>query len=141
MRVTGIQTKASKGLPMVSRASVLLIEKVGLEGNYHSGGSRQVSLVASESLEALSPLEGTGLCLEKYAANLITEALDYGRLRPGDRLLAGDAVLELTEVGKPCHFECALFQQKSLCPLTTMSAFAIVVAGGQVKVGDLLRVE
>lgn len=141
MRVTGIQTKASKGLPMVSRASVLLIEHMGLEGNYHSGGSRQVSLVASEALEALSPLEGTGLCLEKYAANLITEALDYSRLEPGDRLLAGDAVLELTEVGKPCHFECTLFKQKSVCPLTTMSAFAIVVDGGQVKVGDLLRVE
>lgn len=140
MRVTGIQTKASKGLPMVSREAVLLIENTGLEGNYHSGGSRQVSLVASEALEALSPLEGAGLCLEKYAANLITEALDYVLLRPGDRLLAGDAVLELTEVGKPCHFECALFQQKSVCPLTAMSAFAIVIKGGKLQVGDSMRV-
>ena len=141
MRVNGIQTKASKGLPMVSRESVMLIEHMGLEGNYHSGGSRQVSLVASEALEALSPLEGTGLCLEKYAANLITEDLDYSLLRPGDLLVAGEAVLELTEVGKPCHFECALFQKKSGCPLTTMSAFAVVVTGGLIQAGDLLRVE
>lgn len=141
MKVNGIQTKASKGLPMVSRESVMLIEHMGLEGNYHSGGSRQVSLVASEALEALSLLEGTGLCLEKYAANLITEDLDYSLLRPGDRLVAGGAVLELTEVGKPCHFECALFQQKSGCPLTTMSAFAVVVTGGLIQAGDLLRVE
>lgn len=141
MKVTGIQTKASKGLPMVSRDSVLLIEHIGLEGNYHSGGSRQVSLVASEALEVLSLLVGSGLCLEKYAANLVTKGLDYSLLQLGDRLLAGEAVLELTEVGKPCHFECALFQQKSVCPLTTMSAFAIVIAGGQIQVGDLLRVE
>jgi MOSC domain-containing protein YiiM len=126
---------------MVSRPSVLLIEKMGLEGNYHCGGSRQVSLVASEALEALSHLEGTGLCLEKYAANLITKDLDYSLLRPGDRLVAGSAVLELTEVGKPCHYECALFQQKSVCPLTTMSAFAVVVTGGRIQTGDLLRVE
>ena len=140
MRVTGIQTKASKGLPMVSRESVLLIENIGVEGNYHSGGSRQVSLVATEALEALSLLEGTGLCLEKYAANLITKDLDYSLVRPGDRLLAGDAVLELTEVGKPCHFECALFQQNSVCPLTAMSAFAVVVKGGKLQAGDSLRI-
>lgn len=141
MRVTGIQIKASKGLPMVQCEWADMVEGTGLEGNYHKGGPRQVSLVATEALKALSFLEGTGLCLEKYAANLITEDLDYSLLQPGDRLIAGDALLELTEVGKPCHFECTLFQTKNVCPLTTMSAFAVVVRSGKIQTGDALRAE
>ena len=141
VKVTGIQIKASKGQPMVRCDALGMVEGVGLEGNVHKGGTRQVSLMAAEASAALSRLEGTGLCLEKYAANLITEALDYSLLKPGDKLSAGSAVLELTEVGKPCHFECALFQQKRVCPLTTRSAFAVVISGGQIEVGDALRAE
>jgi len=139
VRLTGIQVKTAKGFPMARCDAALLIENQGLEENYHKGGPRQVSLMAEEAVESLSPLKGSGLCLEKFAANLMTKGLNYSRLKPGDRLTVGGALIEMTEVGKPCHFECDLFQQKSVCPLTTMSAFAIVIKSGQICVGDSIQ--
>lgn len=124
---------------MIRQASGMLIKGEGLEGNYHIGGTRQVSLMASEALNSLEPLKGAGLCLKKYAANLITTGLDYANLKPGDQLAVGEAVIELREVGKHCFFECVLFQQKSVCPLTTMSAFAEVIRSGQISIGDAVN--
>ena len=138
-RLSGIGVKAAKGMPMVCRDSARLIAGVGLEGDCHGGGRRQVSLVAGEALKAIEALEGIGLCLEKYAANLTTVGLNYHNLKPGNRLEIGKAVLELTEAGKPCNDACALFQQNSACPLTTKCAFAVVIEGGEIRIGDFIQ--
>lgn len=124
---------------MIQQASGMLIQGEGLEGNYHTGGTRQVSLMASEALNSLETLKGAGLCLKKFAANLITTGLNYEVLKPGDQLAVGEAVIELSEVGKHCFFECELFQQKSVCPLTTMSAFAEVIRSGRISIRDAIN--
>ena len=140
MALSGLQIQTAKGLPMLQREKGMLLEGVGLEGNYHTGGPRQVRLMASEALKSLESLKGSGLCLEKYAANLLTTGLDYSALKPGDWIAVGEAVLMLSEVGKHCFIECALFQQKSACPLTTMSAFAEVVRSGRIAIGDVIEI-
>ena len=137
--LSGIQIKTAKGLPMLQCKTGMLLEGVGLEGNYHTGGPRQVSLMAFEAHKSVESLKGAGLCLEKYAANLLTTGLDYSALKPGDRIAVGEALLMLSEVGKHCFVECVLFQQKSTCPLTTMSAFAEVVRSGRIVIGDVVE--
>ena len=134
--IIGLQIKSGKGLPMVRVPSVRCIQDQGLVGHYHQGGPRQVSLLAQEALEALSPCEGAGLCLQKYAANVITEGLDYTALKTGQRLSLGDCELELMEVGKACHMECVLFRDRKSCALTTLTAFARVIRSGSVQEGD-----
>ena len=134
--VISLQIKSGKGLPMVSVSTVRCIQDQGLVGHYHQGGPRQVSLLAREAVEVLSPYEGAGLCLQKYAANVITEGLDYTALNSGQRLSLGDCELELTEVGKACHVECRLFRDRKACALTTLTAFARVIRSGAVQEGD-----
>jgi MOSC domain-containing protein YiiM len=136
MRVTAIQTRSAKGTVLQQRDSDVLLQGEGLQEDYHRGGDRQVSLISEAALEALKMLDGSGLCPEKYAANLTLQGVGIGELHPGDVLRIGEGRLEITEVGKPCHDECHWFQDQSRCPLAVSAAFARVIEGGRIKVGD-----
>jgi MOSC domain-containing protein YiiM len=140
MELAGIQIRTAKGGPLKVLESGVLVAGQGIAGDWHQGGTRQVSLLGQEAVEALQKRETAGLCLAKYSANFLVHSVPFETLQAGDCLLIGEAKLELTEVGKPCHAECALFQQKTQCALTVMSGFARVLEGGEIQVGDSIRI-
>ena len=71
-----------------------------------------------------------------YRLSLYARSVDYrGRLRVG-----GEALLEISQIGKICHERCAIFYQAGDCVMPREGIFAVVLAGGPVKSGDSIAV-
>ena len=118
----------------------VLREGHGLVGDAHAGTHRQVSLLADESVDTMRA-EGMELRPGDFAENLTVCGLRLHSLSIGTRLRVGaTAVLEVTQIGKECHEECEIRAQTGRCVMPTDGVFASVVAGGEVKSGDVVEV-
>ncbi|MBI1380274.1 MAG: MOSC domain-containing protein [Planctomycetaceae bacterium] len=114
---------------------------LGLAGDYqrsphHGGPNRAVSLLAAEEIAALVadgvPARGPGA----FGENLVTEGLDPGALRPGDRLRIGPVVeLVLTDVRAPCSTLCSLDPRFPDLMLGRSGFLARVERGGPLEPG------
>jgi len=121
----------------------VLKDDFGLVGDAHAncGTHRQVSLLASESIDKMRAL-GLELKPGDFAENLITEGIDLRSLPVGTRMSVGErVVLEITQIGKECHTMCAIFQQVGKCIMPEEGVFTRVIRGGTVKAGDCIEVE
>ncbi len=94
------------GLPKLP-VSGGLISFLGIEGDRHAhpevhGGPRQAVLLVSS--EGIDELKGRGYPLfwGALGENLTTRGLDFRRLKVGQRLRAGGALLEITKARGPC---------------------------------------
>ena len=108
----------------------------GLEGDAHAGLSeREVSLLALESIEQANFEHGIKAGPGDFAENLTTQGIDLLSLPIGARLRAGEAVLEVVQIGKPPHVAHTYsFQGHSILP--TEGIFCRVIKGGRVRRGD-----
>lgn len=117
----------------------MLIEGIGLEGDAHAGFKhRQVSLIAMEDIRSMMtklPLLVPG----SFAENLTTEGFDLSMLKIGNRLRVGEALLEVSQIGKKCHAKCDIFKQSGECIMPQKGIFARVIKGGKVKTGDTVE--
>lgn len=117
-----------------------LIENWGLENDAHAGKwHRQVSLLgygAVEAFRARGAVVGDGV----FGENLLVDGIDFRALPAGAVLRCGEAVLELTQIGKECHSECEIRRQVGDCVMPREGAFAAVLRGGTVRVGDEMTV-
>ena len=50
------------------------------------------------------------------------------------------ALLEVTQIGKECHNDCAIKKAAGECVMPTEGLFAIVVREGAVRAGDSIRI-
>ena len=57
----------------------------------------------------------------------------------GTRFAIGDALLELTQIGKECHSHCEIYQRMGDCIMPREGVFTEVITGGHIKVGDTVR--
>ena len=64
-----------------------------------------------------------------------TKGIDLVSLPIGARLSIGDAILEITQIGKECHTRCAIFYQAGDCVMPREGIFARVLRGGEVIAG------
>lgn len=117
----------------------MLIQDIGLEGDAHAGFKhRQVSLIAMEDIRSMMtklPLLVPG----SFAENLTTEGFDLSMLKIGNRLRVGEALLEVSQIGKKCHAKCDIFKQSGECIMPQKGIFARVIKGGKVKTGDTVE--
>lgn len=111
---------------------VRLVAGHGIEGDAHAGDwHRQVSLLADEDIMTMR----TGaieISPGDFAENVTTRGIDLGALPVGTRLVLGDAVLEITQIGKECHHGCAIRQAVGDCVMPRKGVFARVLAGGEI---------
>lgn len=137
MRVTALNLKPSGGGPAEPRPSLTLIENYGIKGDGSAGNlTRQVSIFPAEWDGLREP---DGLCSRRFVANLVVAGFDPGALAPGQNLEIGGAVLAVERVGKDCYPDCPVHGRGSApCVLGRGCVFAMVVAGGSVRVGDEL---
>ena len=97
---------SSGGIPKRAIAEGF-IGALGIEGDSHShpgihGGTRKAVLLASaEVIEDLTA-RGYPLFPGALGENLTTRGIDVRRIRIGDRLRAGGALLEITQPRGPC---------------------------------------
>lgn len=141
-RVISVNVSKDKGEKKHNIEQCLLIKDMGLKDDAHAGFMhRQVSLLARESIEKIRKM-GLNVVPGDFAENLTTEGIDLPALPIGTKLLVGDSiVLRVTQIGKECHARCAIFQQVGDCVMPREGIFAEVLAEGEVKVGDIIRVE
>jgi len=75
-----------------------------------------------------------------YAENLTVRGVDLRTVKPGDGIEVGEALLEVTRIGKECHYHCAVYQRLGDCVMPREGVFTKVVRGGKVKAGDEVTV-
>lgn len=84
-------------MPTEAVAQVRAIKDFGFEGCAHAHpGKRQVLVMDRETLDALGLTPGTVL------ENMTSEGLNVNALKTGQRLKAGQALLEVTGPCSPC---------------------------------------
>ncbi|HHW01132.1 MAG TPA: MOSC domain-containing protein [Clostridiaceae bacterium] len=140
-RVVAVNISERKGVPKKTIEVGELIENFGFKGDAHAGNwHRQVSLLGQESIDKMKALGIKGLCTGKFAENITTEGIELYSLKVGTRLKIGDALLEVTQIGKECYQKCAIYHQVGECVMPREGIFARVIKGGTVKAGDSIDI-
>ena len=135
-KVIAVCTSNKKGIQKTEVPSVRLIPDMGIEGDAHAGRwHRQVSLLALEKIEAFRE-KGAKVEFGAFGENIVMEGFDLCTLPVGTRFRIGDALLELTQIGKECHTHCAIYHQVGDCIMPREGVFTVVLEGGVVKAGD-----
>jgi len=135
-KVVAVCISENKGERKTPVNEVLLKENFGIIGDAHAGDwHRQVSLLASESIDKMRS-KGLELHSGDFAENITTSGIDLLILPIGSRLQVGEAMLEVTQIGKECHTRCAIYYQAGDCVMPKEGIFARVVTSGLVKPGD-----
>ncbi len=133
--IVSVNVADEKGVRKQPVESVTLVVDHGVEGDAHAGPwHRQVSLLASESIEKMKPSCPT-VEAGAFGENITTEGLVVYELPVGTRFYAGEVLLEVTQIGKECHDRCAIFRQAGDCVMPREGIFARVIEGGQIASG------
>ena len=105
------------GLPKPVVKHIYLLEDLGVEGDYHAGklvrhrylakkyptrrNMRQVLIVDANAYRGLEQ-KGISIGPGSMGENITVEGIAIMELAEGTRLIVGGAVVEITEVRKPC---------------------------------------
>lgn len=114
-----------------------LVAGKGIVGNANQGGRRQVTIIEREVWEARTHAVGAGLDPAARRANLMISGLPLAHSR-GRTLRIGECILEIAGETKPCEQmeEAAAGLRAAMYDEWGGGAFAMVVKGGSIKVGD-----
>ena len=107
----------------------------GIVGDVHAGTpGRDVSLLPREVLG--------GVSCGGYGENIDTTGIDILELAEGTVLNIGDSIrIQITQRGKVCPSRCSIFYKLGNCIMQEKGIFAAVLKGGEVIVGDEIKVE
>ena len=135
-KVIAVCISENKGTQKKEVPSIKLVPDWGIENDAHAGKwHRQVSLLGLEKIEDFRA-KGAKVDFGAFGENMIIEGFDLRTLPVGTRFRIGDALLELTQIGKECHTHCAIYHQVGDCIMPRDGVFTVVLEGGEVKAGD-----
>jgi cyclic pyranopterin phosphate synthase len=138
--VVAVNVSAAKGERKKSMPGATLRTEHGIEGDAHAGGwHRQVSLLAQESIDKMTAA-GLDVGPGDFAENITTRGLEVAALPLRTTLQLGEALVEVTQIGKECHSRCAVYEQAGDCVMPREGIFVRVLRGGRVAPGDPVRV-
>jgi MOSC domain-containing protein YiiM len=139
-RVVSVNVSQHTGEQKAPQAQVELEPEHGVRGDAHAGPwHRQVSLLALESIRRMQDC-GADVGPGAFAENVTTEGVVVHELPVGTRLRLGDALCEVTQIGKVCHDHCAIFHQVGDCVMPREGIFVRVLSGGTLRPGDAVEV-
>jgi MOSC domain-containing protein YiiM len=137
-RVVSVNVAAEKGVRKTPCAQVALVAEHGFEGDGHAGPwHRQVSLLAIESIDKMRT-QGLTVGPGDFGENVTTEGIVVYELLVGTRLRLGEALVEVTQIGKVCHDRCAIFHAAGDCVMPREGIFVRVLEGGSLCAGDAI---
>ena len=120
--------------------SAKLVKDWGIEGDAHAGRwHRQVSLLSAERVDEFRA-KGAEVSDGAFGENIVAEGFDFKNLPVGTLFRCGDAVLEMTQIGKQCHAHCEIYKVMGDCIMPREGVFAKVICGGEIHVGDTLEI-
>ena len=125
--VVSVNISEKKGTVKREVPEIQLKLRHGILGDAHAGDwHRQISLLAEESVDKMRSLLPE-LQPGAFAENINTRGLDLKSLPIGTRLRLGETVVEVTQIGKECHNDCAIKKATGKCVMPTEGIFAVVV--------------
>jgi MOSC domain-containing protein YiiM len=128
-----------KGTKKKEVKEIELVEDFGLKGDAHGGKwHRQVSLLAKEEIDSFNK-KGGKVVYGDFGENLVTEGIDLASLSVGDKVIIGDALIEITQLGKKCHDKCEIFYSVGECIMPTKGIFGKVLKGGDISLGEKIE--
>lgn len=135
-KLIAICTSEKRGTQKKPVESALLAAGHGIAGDAHAGcWHRQVSMLGLEKIEDFRD-RGAEVDFGAFGENLIVEGFDFRDLPVGTRFRIGDALLEMTQIGKVCHSHCAIYHQVGDCIMPREGVFARVLESGEIHPGD-----
>jgi MOSC domain-containing protein YiiM len=116
---------------------VFALENKGFEDCIHgrSGSSRQVLLMDQETLEEF------GIAPGRARENITTRGIEFGGLPLGQRLRAGEALLEVTKFCTPCHQMDEIREGLQEAIRGRRGVLCRVVQSGRIRLGDRIDLE
>ena len=140
--IRGICISEKKGTQKSEVPEAELVEDWGIKGDAHAGKwHRQVSLLGLQQIEDFRA-RGAKVEFGAFGENLIVEGYHFRALPVGTRFRIGEALLEMTQIGKECHSHCQIYKVMGDCIMPREGVFAKVLHGGTVRKGDeILLVE
>ncbi len=146
--VYSINISDKKGVAKKSVKKAVLTEGLGVKGDAHaSGGDRQVSLLAVESIHKQKEcvkIKASDFNLKPgdFAENITTKGINLGTLKLGTKLKIGsNIVLKISKIGKECHRLCSIYYKTGDCIMPREGIFAEVIVGGKINCGDAIEVD
>ena len=140
-KVISVNISEKKGTLKRAVPEIELKLRHGIVGDAHAGDwHRQISLLAEESIDSMRPRFPIALDPGVFAENINTEGIDLKGLPVGTRLRIGETEVEVTQIGKECHNDCAIKKAVGKCVMPTEGIFAVVVKEGVVRPGDEIEV-
>jgi cyclic pyranopterin phosphate synthase len=138
--VVAVNISAAKGERKKGVPEAILRADHGIEEDAHAGAwHRQVSLLAQESIDKMTAA-GLDVGPGDFAENITTLGLEVAVLPLRTTLELGEALVEVTQIGKECHSRCAIYEQAGDCVMPREGIFVRVLRGGRVAPGDPVRV-
>lgn len=164
--ITAVSRSAKHTLVKANQDSIRLLPGLGVDGDAHQGATvkhrsrfmrdrtqpnlRQVHLIHTELHEELRAA-GFTLSAGQMGENITTRGLDLLGLPAGARLYFGDAaVVEITGLRNPCAqldriqaglMAATLGRDEHGNLMRKAGIMGVVIAGGEVRLGDPIRVE
>ena len=112
----------------------------GIVGDAHAGNwHRQISLLADESVEKMRE-KFPDIPVGAFAENILTSGIELCTLPVGTQLAVGETLLEVTQIGKECHADCAIRQQVGDCVMPREGIFTKVLKEGVIRPGDEIAI-
>ncbi len=140
MKIIALNTSEKKGVQKNSVQKVTLIENHGILGDAHAGNwHRQVSFLGQECITDFNN-KGALVKPGAFGENIIVDEVDFTTLPIGTKVLCNECELEITQIGKECHTRCHIFTKMGDCIMPKNGVFAIVNVGGEIQVGDHVKV-
>jgi len=140
-KILAVCRSEKKGTVKSEIGEGLLIEDFGLKDDAHAGKwHRQISLLGVESIDKMQA-KGFKIKYGDFAENLTIEGIVLHQLPLGTKLKVGeDVLLEVTQIGKECHYGCEIRKKIGDCVMPREGIFARVLKGGKVKIGNEIEV-
>lgn len=139
-KIIAVCISEKKGTQKTEVPEVHLIKEFGIESDAHAGNwHRQVSLLSYETIEAFKE-RGAEINDGAFGENIIVEGIDLIHLPIGTRLVCGEVLLEVTQIGKECHSHCEIYKKMGECIMPSNGIFTRVLKGGVMKPGDQIGV-
>lgn len=141
-QVLAVNVSSKRGEIKHNVGEAFIKQNYGLETDAHSGDwHRQVSLLSLSSFEKMHAMGAIGLDYGVFAENITVGGLDVATLPLLTRLKVGEAILEVTQIGKECHNQgCAIKKQVGSCVMPVEGIFTRVLESGWVRVGDSVEI-
>lgn len=140
-RIVATCTSKRKGIAKQPVEFVELKVDHGIVGDAHAGSwHRQISLLNQDKVEDFKR-RALEVPVGAFGENLLIDGYDVAHLPIGSRFIFAEVVLEMTQIGKECHFGCAIRDQVGDCIMPREGVFAVVIEPGLLKAGDSFRIE